>query len=181
MPTYLAKPDMVDVRETIEAAIGTVSGQMQAKSLKLDLIIDEDLPAIPSPDDSFYQIVAHLLSNACLLSIHDGRVSITAQHDIYTTTGPSGEEQQNFYLHLAVSDSGAEIGNKLHARMFSSSSFDEDEPVDDYIVKARNDLSTVMELVDGFGGRTWVEYETGIGSKISILLPINVNGSGEAN
>jgi len=53
--------------------------------------------------------------------------------------------------------------------------------VDDYIVKARNDLSTVMELVDGFGGRTWVEYETGIGSKVSILLPINVNGSGEAN
>jgi signal transduction histidine kinase len=181
MPTHLAKPDMVDVRETIEAAIGTVSGQMQAKSLKLDLIIDEDLPAIPSPDDSFYQIVAHLLSSACLLSIQDGRVSITAQHDIYTTTGPSGEEQKNFYLHLAVSDSGAEKGNKLHARMFSSQSFEEEEPVDDYIVKARNDLSTVMELVDGFGGRTWVEYETGIGSKVSILLPINVNGSGEAN
>lgn len=181
IPTQLEKRDMVDARETIEAAIGTVSGQMQAKSLKLDLIIDEDLPAIPSPGDSFYQIVAHLLSSACLLSVQDGRVSITAQHDVYKTKGPSGEEKQNDYLHLAVSDSGAEKGNKLHARMFSGQSFEEEEPVDDYIARARNDLSTVMDLVNGFGGRTWVEYETGIGSKVSILLPITANGTGEAN
>lgn len=178
--SQMAKREMVDVRETIEAAIGTVSGQMQTKSLKLDLIIDEDLPAIPSPDDSFYQIVAHLLSSACLLSVQDGRVSISAQHDIFKTSGPSGEEKQNDYLHLAVSDSGAEKGNKLHARMFSDQSFEEDEPVDDFIAMARKDLSTVMELVDRFGGRTWVEYEAGIGSKVSVLLPITTNGASEA-
>ncbi|MGD2048865.1 MAG: GAF domain-containing sensor histidine kinase, partial [Chloroflexota bacterium] len=178
--SQLAKREMVDVRETIEAAIGTVSGQMQAKSLKLDLIIDEDLPAIPSPEDSFYQIVAHLLSSACLLSVQDGRVSISAQHDIFKTSGPTGEEKQNDYLHLAVSDSGAEKGNKLHARMFSGQPFEEDEPVDDYLTMARKDLSTVMELVDRFGGRTWVEYVTGIGSKVSVLLPITTNGAGEA-
>lgn len=178
--SQLAKREMVDVRETIEAAIGTVSGQMQAKSLKLDLIIDEDLPTIPSPDDSFYQIVAHLLSSACLLSVQDGRVSISAQHDIFKTSGSSGEEKQNDYLHLAVSDSGAEKGNKLHAKMFSGQAFEEEEPVDDYLTMARKDLSTVMELVDMFGGRTWVEYEAGVGSKVSVLLPITTNSPGEA-
>jgi signal transduction histidine kinase len=173
-----ASPDLVAVQATIEAAIGTVSTKMMAKHLKLDLVVDDELPALPTYEDTFYQIVARLLSSACLVSVDNGRVSVVANLETYSPPGEGGPEKQSTFLHLSIKDSGSEEGQGMQMTLFSGHPLPQDEQLDRQLVEAGEDLSVAMKLVESHGGRTWVEGEPDSGSIVSILLPISGNGTG---
>jgi signal transduction histidine kinase len=156
---------LVDVRETIESAISSISSYMQAKRLKLDLIIADDLPLLPTFDNDFYMIVSRLLGSACLVSTEDGHVSVKAQFDgeIATASG---------FLLLSVGDSGESEGQELIYRLLSGQGGSTDEPLPDHLIQAGDNLSIAIDLVKNLGGRLWVDQDSVAGNTVSVLLPL---------
>lgn len=165
----------VDIRETIETAISSVSSKIREKSLRLDLDLPEDLPPVPSDGDAFYQIVVHLLNNACQVSTSDGRILISAHHDSIQEQGLDGDVELFDFLHLAVTDSGNGLSQEIHALILEANrrpGMIEGSRMQD----VGYSLSTAVSLVNAQGGRVWLSKEWESGDTLSVLLPLSGNG-----
>jgi signal transduction histidine kinase len=165
---------LVDIRETIETAINSVSSKMQEKSLRLDLDLAENLPTVPSDGDAFYQIVAHLLDNACQVSISESRILISAHHDSIQETSLEGDIELFDFLHLAVTDSGNGLSQEIHSLVLETHR-QQDKMEATKVSDVSHNLSTAVSLVNAQGGRFWLSKEWDTGDTLSVLLPLANN------
>jgi signal transduction histidine kinase len=165
----------VDINEAIEIAINSVRSKVRDKGLRLDLDLADDLPPIQTEGDVFYQIVAHLLDNACQVSRNDGRILISAHHDSIQEKSGEGETKLFDFLHLAVTDSGNGLSQELHSLVLEANR-QPDKVKANAIEEVAQSLSTAVFLVNAQGGRVWLSKEWETGDTLSILLPLSGNG-----
>jgi hypothetical protein len=102
------------VRGVIEAAIDTVSPGLQAKVMRIDLSIADDLPSLLDSGDEFYRMVVQALTGACLVSSANSRLLVTAQQ--VTSQSENGERPSDRrFLCLTVGDEGGRPSHDLYA------------------------------------------------------------------
>ena len=175
----LSNKAKVDINEAIEIAINSVRTKVREKGLRLELDLAENLPPIPSEGDAFYQIVAHLLNNACQVSSNDGRILISAHYDSIQEKGLEGEVELFDFLHLAVTDSGNGLSQEIHSLILEAQRQSAKNKVDAIKERALNDvgysLSTAVSLVNAQGGRVWLSKDWETGDTLSVLLPLPNN------
>jgi signal transduction histidine kinase len=164
----------VDVRETIEAAISAVGMQIKRKRLTLDLDIEEKLPTLPSNNGSLYEIVTHLLDGTCRVSRKEGRLTLIAHRESVSTT--KAMSRPTSFLHIAVSGDNVAIGSSIHAYLVSGGELAPELLDDSNLKPAIDSLSVALQLATAYGGRTWVEYDSEVGSIVSVLLPESLEG-----
>lgn len=99
--------------EMITRVENLLSGQARREDLKLQLRVDEGLPAIESEERSFKQIVYHLMLNSMDRSDPGGLIQIAAS------------ENTDRELVVTVTDTGPEVTEPIHARAFEASSEEE--------------------------------------------------------
>jgi signal transduction histidine kinase len=176
----LGNQSPVDIREAIETAINAVSSKVREKSLRLDLKLADNLPPVPSEGDAFYQIVAHLLNNACQVSMTDGRIMISAHHDTIQEKSLDGDVELFDFLHLAITDSGQGLSREIHSLVLEAHR----RPVEERLLRANDvghSLATAVSLVQAHGGRVWLSNEMEVGDTLSVLLPLASNGYTNGN
>ncbi len=164
----------VDIRETIESAISAVGMQIKQKRLTLDLDIEEKLPTLPSNNGSLYEIVTHLLDGTCRVTQEDGKLTILAHRESVSPT--MAMSRPTSFLHIAVSGNNVAIGPSVHAYLVSGGELASDLLEDSNLKPAIDSLSVAIHLATAYGGRTWVEFDSDVGSIISVLLPESLNG-----
>jgi signal transduction histidine kinase len=170
----------VDIREAIETAISSISTKIREKSLRLDLDLAENLPPVPSDGDAFYQIVVHLLNNACQVSTSDSRILISAHHDSIQEQGLDGDMELFDFLHLAITDSGNGLSQEIHSLVLEAHR----RPGMMEATRMQEvgySLSTAVSLVNAQGGRVWLSKEGEAGDTLSVLLPLAGNGYVHSN
>jgi signal transduction histidine kinase len=161
------EPETVNIVSIIEEAIMNTAGQFRERGITVDLALDDGLPEIHADPDALNQVMLNLLSNACQASHVNTTVVISANLQDTSSAGLSTPG----YLMVSVSDSGDGIAEDDRRRVFTRL-YRADNPLIEGLGETGVGLSVAKTLVEGHGGRIWVESEEGFGSTFSFLLPI---------
>jgi signal transduction histidine kinase len=166
-------PEAVDLINVIEEAIISLSTQFSERNVAVQMDMPSELPPIHADRDSLYQIVQHLLSNACQCSQADSQVLVRARLEEY------GDRIDGLpsYLFVSVADSGGGIVPEDQRRVFQRL-YRADNPLIAGLGETGVGLSIAKALVEAQGGRIWVESEIGVGSTFSFILPLLLDGDG---
>jgi two-component system phosphate regulon sensor histidine kinase PhoR len=141
----------------VRAVVERLQSQATTAGLTLTAQTEEDLEAYAHPDQ-IEQVVLNLVDNAIKYTPAGGRVAVRAWRD-------------NGACFVSVQDTGIGIMKQHQSRIFERF----------YRVdKARSrasggtglGLSIVKNIVEGYGGRVWVESEHNRGSTFTFSLPL---------
>jgi len=161
-------PEPVDIINVIEDAIMSLSAQFSERELAVQMDMPSGLPHVRADRDGLYQIVQHLLSNACQCSRPGTEVQVAARLEEYDDQ----VEELPDYLFVSVIDTGGGISPEDQRRVFHRL-YRADNPLIAGLGDTGVGLSIAKSLVEAQGGRIWVESEMGEGSTFSFILPLS--------
>src|SRR6202051_1544735 len=166
------------------------SARFQEKGLALYFLANDKLPAFPFDSPKLQRVISNLLENSFKFVPQGGTVWLHAEPNMWerrTSAQPPAPEErrrldstQTNSVKVSVSDTGPGIPAEFHQEVF-----------DDFFRLPGNEnqegmglgLAIVRRLVQGMGGKIWVESDPGAGCKFSFLIPFkpspNPNGKGK--
>ena len=148
----------VDIREVAAEVIASMDSLADQKAIRLRLDAAEGLPPIQADRMRVGQVLTNLIGNAIKFTPNDGQVDVTLDR------GADGGVQ------CVVSDSGPGIAARDLSKLFQKF-----QQIDDSLTRKQGGtgLGLVISkgLVEGHGGRIWVESTVGVGSRFCFTLP----------
>ena len=159
------------------------SNRFQGKGLALYFLANDKLPVFPFDSPKLERVISNLLENAFKFTPQSGTVWLHAEPHMWerrAATQPSGAERrrQNVAhpnsVKVSVSDTGPGIPAEFHVEVF-----------DDFFRLPGSEaqegvglgLAIARRLVQGMGGKIWVESDPGAGCKFSFLIPYKPAGA----
>src|SRR5579859_989475 len=153
------------------------SNRFQEKTLALYFLANDKLPVFPFDAPKLERVISNLLENAFKFTPQGGTVWLHAEPHMWerrAAAQPSGSERrrenvsQPNSVKVSVSDTGPGIPAEFHLEVF-----------DDFFRLPTNEtqegmglgLAIARRLVQGMGGKIWVESDAGAGCKFSFLIP----------
>jgi len=161
-------PEAVNFSNIMESAIMSLSAQFSERELAVQLEMPDELPPVYADRDSIFQVVQHLLNNACQCSRQGSEVVVRAEleeHDDQIEGLPD-------YLLVSVTDTGGGVSPEDQRRVFQRL-YRADNPLISGLGETGVGMSIAKALVEAHGGRIWVESEMGVGSTFSFILPLS--------
>src|SRR5687768_12591058 len=148
-------PEAVDASELLTEALRTLQPLVDEKGLELGIKIPANLPKVVADCERIQQVLSNLLGNAIKFTPVGGKVIIDAVANSETLT-------------VSVADSGIGISEEDLPRVF-----------DRYWQSTRTNrqgaglgLAIAKGIVEGHGGRIWVESAPGSGTTVRFALPV---------
>jgi len=138
----------------VSTAAGMISGEIDQRSIDLDVDIASDLPTVNVDDRRIVQVLTNLMGNAVKFTDPGGRIVVRA------TSTPTG-------VVVTVEDTGIGIDPEAQPRIFDRFWQAQSTP-------RRGSglgLAIARGIVEAHGGRIWVESQPGRGSLFSFSLP----------
>lgn len=154
------------------------SARFQEKGLALYFLANDKLPVFPFDSPKLQRVISNLLENSFKFVPPGGTVWLHAEPNMWerraTTQAAATEERRRLDISqpnsvkVSVSDTGPGIPAEFHQEVF-----------DDFFRLPGNEnqegmglgLAIVRRLVQGMGGKVWVESDSGAGCKFSFLIP----------
>ena len=153
------------------------SNRFQEKGLALYFLANDKLPAFSFDSPKLERVISNLLENAFKFTPAGGTVWLHAEPHMWerrAASKPSSAERrrqnvaQPNSVKVSVSDTGPGIPAEFHLEVF-------DDffrlPSDASAEGMGLGLAIARRLVNGMGGKIWVESETGTGCKFCFLMP----------
>ena len=150
--------ESVNLAEVIEESIMGSSAQFRDRNITIQVDLAEHLSPLNADRDSLYQIMSHLLANACLCSKSGTQVRVSAQ-----------QSEAEGYVVVSVTDTGGGIRLSDRQRVFSRR-YRADHPLIEGLGDTSIGLSIAKTLVEAHDGRIWVDSEMGQGSTFAFVL-----------
>ncbi len=154
------------------------STRFQEKGLALYFLANDKLPVFPFDSPKLERVISNLLENSFKFIPQGGTVWLHAEPYMWerraaAEPASAGERRrqdnsQPNSVKVSVSDTGPGIPPEFHQEVF-----------DDFFRLPGNEsqegmglgLAIVRRLVQGMGGKIWVESDPGAGCKFSFLIP----------
>jgi signal transduction histidine kinase len=154
------------------------STRFQEKGLALYFLANDKLPVFPLDSPKLERVISNLLENSFKFVPQGGTVWLHAEPYMWerrTAAQPASTNErrrldisQPNSVKVSVSDTGPGIPAEFHQEVF-----------DDFFRLPGNEnqegmglgLAIVRRLVQGMGGKVWVESDPGAGCKFSFLIP----------
>jgi signal transduction histidine kinase len=149
----------VEPKQLIESAVQVTATLAEQKGLKLSWHADDGLPAVTADAPRIQQVLINLLSNAIKFTEH-GQVAIEAK-----TTAEG-------MVRISVRDTGIGIAPEHLDQVFERFKQIGDTLVDKPMGTGLG-LDISRQIVEGHGGRIWVEAEPGLGSTFLFTLHVD--------
>jgi len=148
----------IDLRQLTDVVLTILHPLVARKPVELLNAIPPDTPDVLADENRIEQIMHNLIGNAIKFT-HEGRVSVScriSEGEVVTT----------------VSDTGIGIRSENFERIFES--FEQGDGTEARVYGGTGlGLAVSKQLVEGHGGRIWVESELGTGSRFSFSLPMD--------
>lgn len=177
-----------DLNECLSGVCRLWSNRFQEKGIALYFLANDKLPIFPFDAPKLERIISNLLENAYKFTPPSGTVWLHAEPHMWerrAAAQPSTSERRRQNLShpnsvkISVADTGPGIPAEYHVEVF-----------DDFFRLPDNEkegtglgLAIARRLVQGMGGKIWVESEHGAGTKFSFLIPFKpaaaVTGKGK--
>jgi len=149
----------IDPSSLLVGSLQTLLPLVEEKAIKLDLQLEDGLPNVMADSERIQQTISNLVGNAIKFTPSGG--------EIIVRTRSTGEE-----VIVSVIDTGAGISAEQLPNVF-----------DRYWQSSRTDregaglgLAIAKGIVEGHGGRIWIESTMGQGTTASFTLPIKQSG-----
>ena len=167
-----------NINECLSEVCRLWSARFQEKGLALYFLANEKLPVFPFDLPKLERVISNLLENSFKFIPQGGTVWLHAEPYMWerrATAQPASagerrrlETSQPNSVKGSVSDTGPGIPAEFHQEVF-----------DDFFRLPGNEnqegmglgLAIVRRLVQGLGGKVWVESDPGAGCKFSFLIP----------
>lgn len=161
------------------------SPRFQEKGLALYFLANEKVIEFPFDAPKVERVVSNLLENSFKFTPPGGTVWLHAEPYMWerrTTTVPAVNQERRRRplstpnsVKISVSDTGPGVPPEYHLEIF-----------DDFFRLPSSDktegmglgLAIARRLVNGMGGKIWVESEPGAGCKFSFILPLKPTATG---
>jgi len=155
------------------------SSRFQQRGIALYFLANDKLAQFPFDGPKIQRVISNLLDNACKYTPQGGTVWLHAEPHMWerrSTSKPSanGERRRQAMnvpnaAKVSVSDTGPGIRPEFQLEIF-----------DDFFRLPGTEsaegmglgLAIARRLLQGMGGKIWVESELGAGSKFSFLIPM---------
>jgi PAS domain S-box-containing protein len=149
----------VDPSALLSGSLQTLLPLVEEKAIELDLQLEEGLPQVLADPERIQQTISNLVGNAIKFTPAGGKITVR--------TRSTGEE-----VVVSVIDTGAGISPEQLPMVF-----------DRYWQSSRTDregaglgLAIAKGIIEGHGGRIWIESTPGQGATASFTLPVTRNG-----
>jgi signal transduction histidine kinase len=170
--------EVTNINDCLSDVCRLWSARFQEKGLALYFLANDKLPQFPLDSPKLERVISNLLENSFKFVPQGGTVWLHAEPYMWErrTASQTAAVSDRRRLDLAqpnsvkvsVSDTGPGIPAEFHQEVF-----------DDFFRLPSNEnqegmglgLSIVRRLVQGMGGKVWVESDPGAGCKFSFLIP----------
>jgi len=142
----------------INKAVESLREQARAKEMVLQFDLPPELPLVQGNQVRLDQVVSNLVGNAIKFTPEGGMVTVSAR-----------EEKSE--IAVEVKDTGIGIAPEDQVHLFEKFYRVSSEQTSD-IKGTGLGLAIVKSIVEGHGGRVWVESEPSQGSTFGFTLPI---------
>lgn len=166
-----------NINECLSEVCHLWSNRFQEKGIALYFLANDKLPEFPLDVPKLERVVSNLLENAFKFTPQGGTVWLHAEPHMWDRRAaalPSAAERRRQNVNqpnavkVSVSDTGAGIPAEFHLEVF-----------DDFFRLPGSEaqdgmglgLAIARRLVNGMGGKIWVESDPAGGCKFSFLLP----------
>jgi signal transduction histidine kinase len=148
----------VQVADVAAEVVASMDSIAEPKAIRLRLDAADDLPSIQADRMRLGQIFTNLLGNAIKFTPEGGKVDLTLDRN------PDGG------ILCVVSDTGPGIDPQNLNKLFQKF-----QQLDSSMTRKQGGTGVGLViskgLVEGHGGRIWVESEVGVGSRFHFILP----------
>jgi signal transduction histidine kinase len=166
-----------NLNECLSGVCRLWSNRFQQKGIALYFLANDKLPIFPFDAPKLERVISNLLENSFKFTPQGGTVWLHAEPYMWerrSASLPSGAERRRQNLphpnsvKVSVSDTGPGIPAEFHLEVF-----------DDFFRLPGTEnqegmglgLAIARRLVQGMGGKIWVESDPGAGCKFSFLVP----------
>jgi len=167
-----------NINECLSEVCRLWSTRFQGKGLALYFLANDKLPEFEFDLPKLERVISNLLENSFKFVPQGGTVWLHAEPYMWerraaTQPASAGERRRQMNsqpnsVKVSVSDTGPGIPAEFHQEVF-----------DDFFRLPNNDsqegmglgLAIVRRLVQGMGGKVWLESDPGAGCKFSFLIP----------
>ena len=166
----LFRREPLQIQKVIERALTMIKPLADKKGHKLISCIANDLSLVLGDEDRLMQVLSNLLDNAIKYTPENGTVTVEARFVSDTTQRPLTTA-----IELSVTDTGIGIPEEDRPRIFERF-YRVDKARSRELGGTGLGLAIVKHLVEGLGGRVWVEASMPTGSRFIVRLsaqPIN--------
>src|SRR6202050_4670038 len=154
------------------------SARFQERGLALYFLANDKLGPFPFDGPKIQRVLSNLLENAHKYTPQGGTVWLHAEPHMWERRGPSawsvnGERRRQSTdipnaVKVSVADTGPGIRPEFHLEIFDDFFRLQDSEAAEGMGLG---LAISRRLLQGMGGKIWVESELGAGSKFSFLIP----------
>ena len=154
--TINTKP--IDPIEPVDAAVRMIRRKADEKNLKLELVHSDDVQDIEADHRAVRQMVLNLTSNAIKFTKDGGKVTVNIRNE-------------GGFVAIAVQDTGVGIPKDDLPRL--ANPFEQAQSNQDMNQNGTGlGLALTRSLVEMHGGRFVIESELGVGTTVTIYLPV---------
>lgn len=166
---YRLNREPVDVVRVIEDMITRTVIQFRERNLAINLQLSTDLPEISADKQAISEVIGHLLTNAYLVSPPGTEITISANQDRYRLN--EEDEKLRRCIVVSVRDMGGGVAvedvDQVFARRYRA-----ENPLIAGLGDTGVGLAMAKALVEAHEGRLWLESQTGQGSTLWFVIPI---------
>jgi len=148
----------MDLRPALESVVTAFRQQADTGSLALDMEWPASLPHVYADSDRVEQVLYNLLSNAVKFTPRGGRICVSAR----AVQGA---------VEVCVADTGRGLSQDAQGRIFEPF-YQAEDPLTRTTKGTGLGLTITKQLIEGHGGKIWLESEVGRGSRFFFTLPL---------
>ncbi|MDP1947587.1 MAG: ATP-binding protein [Nitrospirota bacterium] len=163
----LFKREPLQVQRVIERTLAMIKPLADKKGHRLLSFVARDLPAVLGDEDRLMQVLSNLLDNAVKYTPGNGTITVAAHPVADDLERPTIVTA----LELSVTDTGLGIPEQDRPRVFERF-YRVDKARSREMGGTGLGLAIVKHIVEGLGGRVWVEANAPTGSRFVVRLPV---------
>ena len=155
------------IQGVLERTLAMIKPLADKKGHRLVSFVEDNLPAVLGDEDRLIQVLSNLLDNAVKYTPENGTITVAA-HPV------SDDAEQPVIataVELSVTDTGMGIPEMDRPRVFERF-YRVDKARSRELGGTGLGLAIVRHIVEGLGGRVWVEANIPTGSRFVVRLPV---------
>ena len=165
------KLETVDIADIAQLRLEELKPQADEKSIKLDLIVQPDLPNLNGDEERLGQIFTNLVGNAIKFTPTDGEVTVKISHNKYPSEDTNSNTEEMEGVHVEVLDTGPGIPAQERENVF-----DKFQQLGNVQTREQGGTGLGLAIARGFveahKGKIWVDTgENGNGCNFQFWIP----------
>ena len=152
------QPEALDLETVFARALSTTQPLMADKGIRASSEIEAGLPPVHADADRLHQVLTNLVANSVKFSPEGGTIRLSSR-------------QQGSFALISVTDEGPGIPADRLEQVFERFHQVRD-PQKSHPLGTGLGLTISREIVEGMGGKIWVESEFGSGAVFSFTVPL---------